>query len=195
MNICKKIGAVLAVSMAVAAGSAGATTFTFGNGVDDQSSLPFGPTDGIDLTVSTIGSTIHQNRSGLGVAGGAGNNRLSGTEALTFSFSSVVELVGSLVYERRGGTDILSITGGGVTETFTLGQPGGDSTEVLNLSGLGLVGNSFTFQRTGGTGGTSGVRISQLTVAAVPLPATLPLLAFGVGGLVLAARRRKQKAV
>ncbi|MEO0381162.1 MAG: VPLPA-CTERM sorting domain-containing protein [Pseudomonadota bacterium] len=146
--------------------------------------------DGITLTVTSFGGTIHQNGNGLGVRRGVDRNRLgsNGTtnESLTFSFSQPIGLLGSVVFEHRGGTerfDILDATST-ILGSFAISGPGGSS--LVTLSDLDLLGSEFTFRHTSG----SGIRINELTLTAVPLPAALPMLLGAFGGLVLLGRRR-----
>lgn len=74
-------------------------------------------------------------------------------------------------------------------------------TDIIELlfeeSGTGYL---VTFETTGGIDFTStsasysggaNARLDVLTVAAIPLPATLPLVLAGIGALTLTARRRK----
>lgn len=196
MGIFYKSFAALAVTLTLAAGSAGATTFAFGGaradlGIND---LPLPSMDGIDLTVRSSGGNIHRNNAGFGVVGNPGGNRMSGAETLTFEFSPDVNIIESIIFERLDGTDDIEIRDGsnGLLASFTVGN-GNANGSLVTVSLSNVAGSSFTFRRTGGTG-TEGVRIRSLTVAAIPLPATLPLLAFAFGGLAFAARRRNKKA-
>ncbi|MEL6487161.1 MAG: VPLPA-CTERM sorting domain-containing protein, partial [Pseudomonadota bacterium] len=67
---------------------------------------------------------------------------------------------------------------------------------TVDLTGLNVTGSFFKFVSTANPRALGkpdgGVRITSLTVEAVPVPAALPLMAAGIGGLSLMGRRRKR---
>lgn len=193
----------------VSASIAFATTFVFDDVAANTSMVPF-EEDGISLEVTggrcsptlvtlCFAQDVTQTADGLGVQGllddDSDLDSFPGNEFLTFSFGTLVSLQ--------------SITFG------DFNQPGDDNDEYelyVDL-GMGLVeiadmgtDNPFNF---GGiltdtlvvfaensdivTDFRDGFRVSSLTVAAVPLPATGLLLLAGLGGLGM-IRRRSSKA-
>ncbi|MEM6373872.1 MAG: VPLPA-CTERM sorting domain-containing protein [Pseudomonadota bacterium] len=152
--------------------------------------------DGITLDVTSFGGNVFRTNSGIGVSGAPDGSRMgtglsNGTvinESLTFAFSPAVTLLSSIVFEHRDGVENFDIldADGLVLGSFALDN-GRNNSSRQTISNLNFVGSEFTIRHTSG----SGIRISELTVAAVPLPAGLPLALVRFGGLALVARRRK----
>ena len=189
-------------------GAASAATFNFqSNGADNNSTVAFGPVDGVSLVVdafkvfnpSTTTFTdgdVNQGSNGLGVSGDPEGGRLGAGEGLQFQFSPNVSVVSSLVFERGDQNEdfiVFDDTNTQVGGTFTvLGGGAGNSTQLFDLSALNIVGSFFTIVGIDSGGGNRGVRIAELTVTPVPLPAALPLFAGGLGLLGLLGWRRKR---
>lgn len=129
----------------------------------------------------------------------AANDGFESKEAGSNSFSPTVRLIESVIFERGSdtGLDIITIFDGlGQTlKTFNVAGDGSSGESLVTVSNLNLVGDIFKFQRTGGSGNLEGVRIKELTVSAVPLPASLPFLFAGMGALGIAAKRRRKTSV
>lgn len=200
--IAGAIGAVAAFS----ASAALALTFNFGGGSDNLGSIALPEMDGITLTITafddyasgTAGSIGRNRNNGWGVSGNPDRNWLgannSATEALVLSFSSAVTLNSLTMTERGNNNSAFSLLDG---SDDTIGRyivPNGGGATVFDLDALTPAGGtSFTgmsFVLLGDTQG-GGVRLSSLTVAAVPLPAALTLMLAALGGLGLVSRRRR----
>lgn len=185
----------------LAAGAASATTFNFGNGFDNQSSVVLNSPD-LTLTVSaysdyvtgagadTVG-TINRNINGWGVSGAPDLGRLGAsateTEALVLTFSRAVTLQSLSIFQPStlGAFFSLLDSGDALLQRFAV-PTGAPTPDVFNISYQGT-----TFVILGDSQG-NGVRLAGLTVAAVPLPAASLLLASGLGLLGLFGRRRRK---
>lgn len=218
MNKIKSLAASAAIILATAGAasavpvtinfdalSGAATTFTVGDvtvGADnfDVVSNPSGAPVNIrldgrnDVLVQSAGG------QGLGVLDpGDSNNDIDGNgdnNILTFTFDSAVRLV-SVLFDNVDDSDeatlaaVLSGPTAGTTlaatQSFISPVGGDDGTLSPNLVG--------TFFGIGAIDGNDDFRVRSITVetdiAPVPLPAGLPLLAVGLGGLALLRRRRK----
>ncbi|MEP1198383.1 VPLPA-CTERM sorting domain-containing protein [Tateyamaria sp.] len=149
--------------------------------------------NGTMLDVTSVGGEIHRNRNGLGVTTNPDRNRLgsnnSTMESLTFTFSRSLTLLGSIVFEHRGGMEMFEILDGDSNVLAVRRIMGdGNNSSTVELDDLDLVGNTFTFRHLSG----SGIRINQLTVTSVPLPAAMPMALLAFGGLFVLGRRRKK---
>ncbi|MEP1352965.1 MAG: VPLPA-CTERM sorting domain-containing protein [Tateyamaria sp.] len=191
--------AVLSVGLMASAASA-ATILNLTGSRANLGALETYSVDDITVEVTSVGGNIHRNGNGLGVTGNPDRNRLgsNGTafETLTFSFSQSVKLLSSLVFEHSSDVEIFEILDGDsnfLAQFRIMGGRGGNdnrsSVVAVEMDDLDLVGDTFTFRHTSG----SGIRINQLTVlATVPLPAAMPMALLAFGGLFVLGRRRKK---
>jgi hypothetical protein len=188
----RNLAASFAVVLALGSGAASAATvlsfdrasFLGANGTSSQSVTQ----DGIGLTIESVGGTLHFNNRGVGVAGGTSNNRLGAGEAIDFRFVPTVSILSSVIFEAGTGEDTVSIldASNAVLASFAVPQ-----TSTLFTAALtGVSGNFFRFVSTN-NGNLPGVRISSVTVAVVPVPASLGLMALGLGAMGIAARRTR----
>lgn len=147
---------------------------------------------GFDVAVESTGGNIHQNINGLGVSGGPDSNRLgsnaSTSETLSFQFTPRATLLSGIFLEHQGGSESFDLLNesGSILQSFTI-NGAGSSSSFVTLANLNFLADSFTFRHTSG----SGIRISALTVAAVPIPATGVLLLTALASAGFAVRRRK----
>lgn len=124
--------------------------------------------------------------------GGPDDERLGGT--ITFEFSQPVDFAGFSAYDggffevtsARGdqlvGDEFITVAGDNLSNRLETPQGDFDGISTLN----------FIFQNSG-EGASGGIDDLEFTasVAPIPVPAALPLLAAGLGGLVLVGRRRR----
>jgi len=151
---------------------------------------PFDDVDG------NLPSTSFGNALIVQEGGNAGPDDNAGGGTLTFTFSTPVTIgfVDLLDIEERSS---ITLSGAG-TPVTQIGSV--DNSGYTNFSGGGDGPNQFkrfTFDQSGVStmtvifGGSGAV--GQFA-AAIPVPAALPLLALGLGGLGYAARRQKRRA-
>ncbi|MEO0764907.1 MAG: VPLPA-CTERM sorting domain-containing protein [Pseudomonadota bacterium] len=183
--------ALLGLGVMASAASA-ATIFDFTGSRTNLGLTQSYTVDGITVDVTTVGGDIHRNRNGLGVTTNPDRNRIgsngSVNESLTFTFSQKVNLLSSVVFEHRDSFEMFEILDGDSNVLAIQRIMGAGGSSAVTLPGLNFEGDTFTFRHLSG----SGIRIDQLTVlAAVPLPASMPLALLAVGGLVVLGRRRK----
>lgn len=120
---------------------------------------------------------IQENDDGVPDDAGAGGT-------ITFVFDRAVRFLGFDAFDDFG----IDVSGSEAGQVFTAtnGRDRGDAT----FGGFDWVTTSLTFDFNGtGPGGRSGA-IDNLQIAAIPVPAGLPLLALGLGLLGWAGRRR-----
>lgn len=187
------VGALLGAFAAPAAAGTVTYDFTTESAATHEASL----TDlgsGLTLTVEAykvfdpmgadVDGDIRSNSRGWGVAENPGGGQVAGDEALALSFDSGVQLT-EMVIDSNGNTiiDVFDY----MTETF-LGTIDftGAGVKTVDLTALGFTGGSFVFQR--GIGST--FFLSELSVAAIPLPGGAVLLLGGLGALGVARRRK-----
>lgn len=203
--------AAIAATASVSAVQAATVSLGFG---DIEQGQRFDTVESGNIAVTVIASggsegllTLFSNDA-LGVGDGATGTRPNGTgtdgqdllsvgEALTLQFRGEVTLSAIEFFESSTGTDTVKLTNvsDGSELILTLVDPNGNRApkfQLFNLEGTGFnnSGSAFVINATG-TGNNPGVALQSIDVAPVPLPATLPLLAFGLGGVALMARRKK----
>lgn len=186
--------------------AANAATFNFqSNGSDGNSTVAYGPVDGVSLVVDAFkvfnpststftDGNVNQGSNGLGVSGNPEDGRLGSGEGLQFQFSPAVTVLSTLVFERGNQDEdfiIFDDTNTQVGGTFTI-SGGANSTQFFDLTAFNIVGKFFTIVGLESGSGNRGVRIAELSVTPVPLPAALPLFAGGLGLLGLLGWRRKR---
>ena len=201
----KSFGLAAALSFAMLASASmvqASTVFAFSGPEGPTETTNLGTTEqymmgGITLDVTATGGNINRNSAGIGVDGPVNQNILGPGEALDLMVSTTVSLLEALIFERQDGTDTVKITNLGdssfamVDVTNNNGSSSFFDVEIADLVGLTALGNAFRFEVTGSTGDVNrqGVRLSSVTVAAVPLPAAGFLLLGALGGLGLIRRR------
>ena len=188
-----KLTAAAALGFGLLAGAASAATVI--NLTGSRANLGASETYSVDdltLEVTSFGGNIHRNGNGLGVSSNPDRNRLGSNrntnESLTFSFSQSVTLLGGIVFEHRNGFEMFEILDGDGNILAVQRIMGDGGSTAVTLDPLNLEGDTFTFRHLSG----SGIRINQLTVTAVPLPAALPMALVAFGGLMLVGRRRRK---
>jgi hypothetical protein len=179
---------VLAAGLMMAAGSAQATVYNFDRSVGAGTVSGFFETDGT-LGTLTAGNFIDWSVTifAANVNGGVATSSTGGSGSLFFS-SGVSATATDILFDFANSAIFYTYTLSGDFWCIA-GGPGGDNgcfaspAEVIGYNDFG-----------GGAGqiaNYSGLQSIASTVAAVPLPAGLPLLAVALSGLGLAARRRK----
>lgn len=172
--------------------------------IDDVST----PTLSATLPSHLDPAAVTQSSSGVGVyQGDPENAEIDGSgwdDALQMDFSSAVKLLSITMI--GGSTDesyyyFEDADGDGNLSGDVVGGPFalGTSPLTVSLASLSILGADF-FGETFGVGTicqTCTFRVSEIQVEAVPLPASLPLFAGGLGGLGFMSwwRKRKRSAV
>lgn len=191
--VMKLFGAA-AVALGLSFGPASAVTLDLTNsGVfsgNQGQSLTFSEVlTGIDLDItgergSSSNITLRFGANGLGVRGVPANDdsgNIDGSdevETLVFTFSDQVVLNG-LVFGNNQSNDEFDLFVDGI-EVITNG-------ETTAVPGLGLTGTTFGIRA---DQANDNFRLASVTVAAVPLPMPILLLASGLGGLILLRRKK-----
>ncbi len=175
-------------------------------------SLPSGSGSGTNPTTYDI----VQGSVGLGVKddgrNAAGGDRVGREQALQFVLSPDALLVSALAFETGGSDEKFALFDSNNNRVYNpdnLGDNGswivpggpGDGPHTVDFSAVNLVGPYFTIvglsagpDPIGPDGKKNrGFTVSAITVSAVPIPAALPLLASGIGGLGFMGWRRKQR--
>lgn len=155
---------------------------------------------GFDESV-TVGSYIGQSQCSTQYKSSGGqlthqpsDDNLVQPEILKLSFGNLQVKIDDL--HVRNGTHgfssghILISTDGSFDTTNDLFSITAANEGFVNLTGLGA-SNMFWFSSTG-NGGAPEIYLDAMTVSSVPVPAALPLLLAGIGGLGLMGRRRRK---
>lgn len=149
---------------------------------------------------------------GFGISGGPNANEIDvGSEAVIVTFNSFVKILGfagmltyfdtsgteavQLEYSVNGGTDWLGF-GAYLANAVESGNPF-NTVGLAFLDNLSITANAVRFTAFGsgdGDDGTLNVTAAALTIAPVPVPASLPLLLAGIGALGFVARRKQRKS-
>jgi hypothetical protein len=209
------LSTVVALGTASAAFAAPVTTNSFVNSGSYDFSTDYGNTIGpvafaIGTTTGTYTSTgdgylgynggwgLGDNGLWSGLGGFAGINN-TGSAAMSFSFANAVSAVGGFMNYAPTfyGDAVISIFGAGdvLLESLVLNNdapistPGGTNAGAFRGFERASA-DIFRFEVKGAYSVIDDLVIGS-TVAAVPLPASLPLLAAGIGAMGLARRRRK----
>jgi hypothetical protein len=124
--------------------------------------------------------------------GGADDERLGGI--ITLNFSQPIDFVGFSAYDggffevrsARGdvllGDEVIEVAGDNLSNALV--------TEPGTFQGVSTLEFLFMNSGEGASGGIDDIEFN-VSVAPIPVPAALPLLAAGLGGLVLVSRRRR----
>lgn len=172
----------------------------------------------VGYSFACAGPTNGKYDVGFGVVGNGNNNEINGmiasSEYVEVKFDSVVKLLGfagMLTYNNNnvgGGTEQVRLDYSKNGEAFN--SLYGNTQNIVSDGGgsFGTVGLSFlkdlmlqvdtvrfyAFGTIPFDDGNANVTAAALEIAAVPLPAGLPLLLAGMGALGFAARRKKRMA-
>lgn len=190
MRLLTSIATVLVLSASGA--SAATVSYNFQSGGPNGSSVSYS-TGGIDLTVSGAGGNVAVTNNGLGVTGNPENGRLGLGETLTFDFGTVmVDQISGLIFEAGGQAEQFGITIGGISTVFTVPAAAGTSFVNFDFTSLIPTGGVSSFSIFGlqpNASGNRGVKVGEITVNTIPLPAGGLLLMSGLGALALRRRR------
>lgn len=198
-------------------GTAGGTNYTISGVGGALVDATHTNTVGCASTGSSWG-TFACNDVGFGVFGGTNNNEIEGglqaaSEYVMVKFDSFVKILGfagMLTYINEGDdggnseTVILEYSNDGGSSWFDYDEAvanyntaGGtfDTVGLAFLENLSVIANAVRFTA-GGDGDDidTNVTAAGLIVAAVPVPASFPLLLAGIGALGFAARRKRRNA-
>ncbi len=200
-------------------GAAQAATFVFsgpnGNLGKDEI-FTSGPDSVLATAINTQeprSPTLRRNGFGIGVKTGPHDSgqidNIGDDEAIVFDFGGLVQM-GEIVLTRASffddiriyGTNdatVAAITSGGlpaITSISTLlasaSGVGFGGTVTIDLSAIATAYRFLIATVPGGSG--DGYRVEEISVSEVPLPAALPLMAFGLAGLGFVGRRRRKLA-
>jgi hypothetical protein len=152
---------------------------------------------GINYTSSTGGSVSSGSTLNTFLGADAASLSGSGTSTLTrsvFRFTGLLNLAAGPQQFSVGSDDGFRLTIGGV-EIATAGNRGFATTSATRDLGAGLSAFELIFYENGGSTGVNfSINGALAAPAAIPLPASLPLMLLGLGALGAAMRRRKTAA-
>lgn len=204
------LAATLALGTSAAHASGTSASYDFylnGGGVFDSksSSLNF-TSNGIGLAITAVSPSdnakVTYRWDGIGVyAGGLDAGELNSSllhtpgDALLLSFSQAVSLnsIAFSLWEGNslGALDKATITTGGQTYALSAAlNDGGFVVDTFGLTGVIPAGQYFLLQA---QGSVSSFRLAGLNVSAVPEAGTVAMFGFGLAGVALIARRRRQQ--
>jgi hypothetical protein len=185
----------VAASMAVAAGAHAATVFSDNFDADAQglnASVSGWTVSGGTVDVVPVGGSFHflpaanGNYIDLdGSTGAAGTLSKTLTGLAVGAYSLTFELAGNF---RNGGTEATTVSFGGNSTVFTPSSE--TSTEYFTITGYSTDG-TLTLSFKDDSHDNIGALLDNVSVSAVPEPATLSLLLAGIAALGFAARRRR----
>ena len=196
MNIFKSLALTGALALGGTAGASAATLdFTDFSSYDFTSSIASGTFMGVDWTMTSNGGALTRN---------AGYDGAGTSKADMQTLTGLVEIV-TVTFERSvkvAGVFLLDLFAGEVADIFVDGDlagfilPTADANTTGGYAGFGpdapvwLTSISFT-PWAGSTKQGPDFALAGIEIAAGPLPAGGVLLLTALGGLGLAARRRK----
>ncbi|MGF1503123.1 MAG: VPLPA-CTERM sorting domain-containing protein [Paracoccaceae bacterium] len=145
---------------------------------------------------TSVPAAPNSNGAGAGIGGGGtpGGGQISAQEFFLFEFDGLVRLDSITIVETGGSDESVSILYPGfATQTETV--PGDGPAETVFDGGdfNGLLANpttSFIVFGPPADPTERGIRIAEIEVSRIPLPAAGLLLLGGLGALVAAGRRR-----
>lgn len=142
---------------------------------------------GVCGVVNGSGQCAPGNDDNIGAIGGSSNAGDGTFEVLTLTFNSVVKLTDVLFQAEGHGDFTGTVKVNGVLQNVVGGNwdAGGLIASVFNFEYIPVAHNQ---------GSTNEFYIGTATVTNVPLPAGLPLLLAGMGGLGLMRRRQRKAA-
>ncbi len=114
-------------------------------------------------------------------------------DPFSFLFTSVVTDASFAMSNNQGAlTRFTALLDGVIVDSFTANVAMAGSTILNNFYGFnGIRFNEISVDVLGNSGRTAGIDTLAFNVAAVPLPASLPLLFAGLGGLAMLRRRQR----
>jgi hypothetical protein len=184
-------------SLSTACPSTGSCTSGGGDNIQTTLSFTsFGLTASANSTLKAW-DDLSPNFGGMGVGSGSTgsdtDDNINGTNILTLTFTSTIDLIGVATLFDSGHGPFGN--GSQLTGDFLLSVNGGTFQHITfanaNDEKLNLTGKTFAFEEDGSWNPT--FYVSALDYTATPLPAALPLFATGLGAMGLAGWRRKRK--
>ncbi len=198
---------LLSTALVLSAGMAQAATFTFEGGDDSSQMLTLladdrmtsvtvtaFDTDYIASTNSGTAREINRGTRGWGVRGRPEGGRIAAGEALVFDFDGVRQSLGGvMIFEAGDEVETFDIYADyELVGSFTIPAGPNRGISEFDLEAFEAVGSVFAFVGTSPSGaGNRGIRLSELTVTAVPIPAGGLLLLSGLGIMTLRKRRAR----
>ena len=186
------------VALGVAAGgaaSAATVEFDFREIVDEPNAATVVmERRGVTATITSTGGSVTTGTEGLGVSGNPNGGRWGVGETLTITFSKNAILDMATVFELGGGSNDVEVEDGSGNLLLSFDATDGANTDsFFQATPGGLIeGTVFVFSLTNSDGSASqrGIRLTELDVSIIPLPAGGLLLLAGLGGLAIVRHRR-----